>query len=1091
MRSHRQSRPRCPVSGLLAAVALFAGLLALPPAPAQAAGEESIKVVVALLPFRVHSAGSLDYLESSLIDLLGSRLEASGRVEVVESVIVREAIVAYSAGEMTEVAVRKLAEELDADYVVTGSLTELAGHYSLDVRVTPVDSSFASQTMIFTAEGDDELLDRVNELAERVIALVTRGPGAVVVGVRILGAERLDVDFEKLLLTREGEPYNSAAVREDITALIALADVAHATADTDRTEDGVLVTFRIVPAASLLAESEAADETDIVAEIRVTGNRRIETDAILARIGTKAGDPYRAARVAEDVRQIYALGFFRNVKVLSTESLDGRILTFEVEENPIVRRVTISGNDGIDSEEILDALTLTAGASLDYPLLYENQQRIAALYRAKGFYLAEVSHEIETLSGNAVAINFNVDEGKKLKLREIVLEGNEHFSTPDLLRGLHTKPWHWYSYATQYLDKSGTYSEPVFTQDLRTIEQKYMDAGYLKVEISSPEVDPEEDGLVVTVDIEEGDQFRTGEIDVEGDSTVDLEALRSQLLLKTGEVFNRSHLTADVERLTRYYTDRGFYFASVNPRTHLESDTKIVSVEFEVEKGPLYFVREIEFQGNTTTIDPVLRREMRSVEGQLYSARALQISQARLRNLGFFEDVEFEAKPTDSPGQIDMDVKVVERPTGSLSFGAGFSSQDKFVLTGSLAQTNLFGRGYGAQLSADVGGRSQRFFLSFSDPYFMDTEFSLATTIFNTQVKFEGFEQSQQGFDLVAGHSLNETNTARGFLRYSFSNRDLVDDSSINAASTIFRQLLNGETSSSVLGLTIRSDDRNDRVVPSAGGQISTSLDYAGLGGFSKFLRFEARIQHFWKTPAWLPVFGDRSTVMLAGRFGWAEPFNTIGDYDAPFGIALNDEDRPLDEIDTGIKLPLSERYFLGGLGSFQLRGYRARSVGPRRAVLTRSGLDGLGPLFRPVGRENIDVNGQSISVCTDDPGDGNQGNGNGKCNNLDDKKIDDFEDLDETDVIGGNKFFSLTAEYQFPISETLGLIGIVFFDMGNAFAEDEEMWQADLWRYGTGAGVLWFSPFGPLQAFLGFPLDPLSVEDPYVFEFSVGGASF
>ena len=219
------------------------------------------------------------------------------------------------------------------------------------------------------------------------------------------------------------------------------------------------------------------------------------------------------------------------------------------------------------------------------------------------------------------------------------------------------------------------------------MQEKYLNAGFLHVELGEPEVTALEEGLLVRVSIVEGDQFSIGKVDVAGDETVDLEALREQLKLKEGETFNRSYLTDDVEELELYYTNRGFYFASVNPRTLIEGEELRVDVTFEVEKGPLYFIREIDVVGNSITVDPVIRREMRLVEGQLYSARAIRISQNRIRSLGFFEEVNFEPQQTDYPDQLDLGVKVVERPTGSLSFGAGFSSQDSFVISGSLSQT--------------------------------------------------------------------------------------------------------------------------------------------------------------------------------------------------------------------------------------------------------------------------------------------------------------------------------------------------------------------------------------------------------------------
>jgi outer membrane protein insertion porin family len=1078
---------------VLAATAQTARAQAEPAPPAAAAPARAVKVLVAVLPFQVHSTGGVQYLESALVDLLTTRLEASGRIEVVDSVVVRESIVDHAAGELAESELRRIAREVDADYVVAGSLTELAGRYSLDVRVTPVEAAFTSKTMVFTADGEDELLDRVNELAERIVGAVTEAPTATVAEVRLVGAETRTGGVAATLSTQPGRPYASSGVRADLERLRALPGVATASVETERAPEGVIVTFRLVESEALLAEPRA-EEGQGVAEVRVRGNKRIETDAILARVSTKPGTPYSARRVASDVREVYSLGFFRNVRVVSEDGADGRILTFEVEENPVVRQVTISGNEAIDGDKIRDTLTLTTGSTLDLPLLHENSQRIQALYRAEGFYLAQVAHSLEELSGNAVAVHFEVSENEKLRLREIQFEGNTALSDEDLRRGMKTKPWRFWSHVTRFLDNSGTYSEPVFQQDLRSVEQKYADAGYVQVEVAEPRVDPGPEGLVVTVDVREGDQFHVGKLDVAGDPTADVDALRERLQLKQGEVFNRSALTADVDRLEHHYTDRGFYFAGVDPVTRVSTDDKTVDVTFKVEKGPLYFVRSIDFEGNTQTIDPVLRREMRMVEGQLYSARALTLSEQRIRSLGFFEEVTFEPKPTDQADQIDVDVKVVERPTGSLSFGAGFSSEDGFIVSGSLSQSNLFGRGYGAQLAVDWGGRSRRLFASFTDPYLFGSDFSFAATAYIDDIEYEDFDQSEQGIDLVLGHALDLEGRTRGFLRYGFATRDIDEEETSNAASVIFRQILHGELSTSLFGLTLRGDDRNDRVAPTRGGQWAASVDLAGFGGFSQFARVEGRIQRFYRSPEWWPVFGERSTFMVAARAGWAVPFNDISDYDAPETTAIFDPGANiagLENIDEDLTLPLSERYFLGGIGPFQLRGFRARSVGPRRAVLRRTGIFGTGSEFTPVGRTLAIGPGGGLDAVCDDVFAFNQGDLDGECNDIDDEDIDDFEDLDETDVVGGNKFLSLTGEYRFPISEALGLIGIVFFDTGNAFDETQQIIDVGEWRFGTGVGVLWFSPFGPLQAFVGFPLDPLEVEESQVFEFSVGGAGF
>ena len=431
-----------------------------------------------------------------------------------------------------------------------------------------------------------------------------------------------------------------------------------------------------------------------------------------------------------------------------------------------------------------------------------------------------------------------------------------------------------------------------------------------------------------------------------------------------------------------------------------------------------------------------------------------------------------------------------------------------------------------------MGGDTNRFFLTLGDPYFLNSDWGISAQLFRTALDYPGFDLDQYGTELVTSHFLNETGTARGFLRYSFANRE-VDRGGIygnqiqDAAAVIQREVEAKSQTTSLMGLSIRYDTRNDRITPTAGRVADLGLDYAGLGGFSQFARVESSAAFYARNPRWLPDWlpsAERGVWVVGGRMGFAYPMNTLGDFDLPpvdtRGDGVDDpgdpgdddlsaEVRSLQHIDRNLELPLSERYFVGGIGQYQLRGFESRDVGPRRAevvpVVSIEHNDEGNPdtavpvenLYRPRGMR-VDLATGVVSCADNVPPDGSTthaeagfGNGNGRCNSLYDRKISDFEDLKETDIIGGNKFFTTTLEYRFPISEEFGLIGIAFVDAGNAFAEDEDMWDVDLWRFGAGTGVLWFSPFGPLQLFLGFPLDKTAVDKSMVFEFSVGGQGF
>ena len=1095
MRSHRPRRAPARRGPWLSGAVLGALLwtAAAVAQPAEPPAEAEVRPRVAVLAFTVHRAAAAPELAGALTRELAAILAEDPRVEIVDRAV-EVPVPEPAPGETRDAALRRLGAGLNADFLITGQATQLVAGGSIDLAVRLVPrraESGPGVTQVLTARSESGLFERLGELTAPIVERMLGAPASRILGVEVAGAPGLERQILERLATRPGGSFDAARLRADLATLRESPAIASAEARTERSPEGVRVRFDVV-LADPSAVAPASGER--IAEVRVVGNLRIDAGAITGRIAAKPGTVFDPRRLAQDVREVYALGFFRDVRVLAERGPEGVILTYEVEENPVVRQISIAGNENIDSDDIREILTLTTNSSLDLPLLFENRQRIRALYRASGYYLAQVSHEIERLEGSSVGIHFEVDEGEKLKLREVRFVGNEHFDDEELQDGMQTRTWHFWSRLTSWLDKSGTYSEPLFLQDLRQIERRYSDAGYLQVKLGDPQVIPDEEGLAVAVEVEEGLRFRVGSIEVSGDSTVDIESLQEKLKLQEGEVFNRSFLNDDIAALTEHYQDRGFYFAQVDPLSNLSEERETVDVDFEVRKGPLYFIRRMDISGNTITVDSVVRREIPLVEGELYSQRKVMLGRARVERLGYFEEVDFQVEPTEEPDQLDLAVKVVERPTGSFSFGAGFSSQDGAVATGSLSQSNLFGRGYAANVSVDAGRRSERFFVNLVDPYFLGSTYSFATTFSSTSLEFEDFEQEQTGADVVVGHALTEDGRSRGFLRYGYNVRGLVDERDLLAAALIHRELLQDDISSSLLGLSAISDTRDDRLAPTAGRQLGLSVEGSGLGGFSRFARVEASAVYFLGAPDWLL---DRSSFVVAGKVGWAVPFNDIEDFDTfPVSPAddqfldVSDQFRRLEDIDDDLTLPLTERYFLGGLGRFQLRGFRARSVGPRRPILrqvrdpdTNERLN----VFVPVG---VDNEGNCLEAG--DPTSVDVGRQDGRCNDIDDRDVDDFEDLDDTDVIGGNKFVTATFEYRFPISETVGLQGVAFIDAGNAFDErDDNILDVTEWRYGTGMGVQWFSPFGPLAVVLGFPLDRLSDEDSSVFEFSIGGSAF
>jgi outer membrane protein insertion porin family len=830
--------------------------------------------------------------------------------------------------------------------------------------------------------------------------------------------------------------------------------------------------------ASAATPSISGPGNVIVEQVLVSGNRRIESDAVKAVVATKVGEKLSEKRLAEDVKRIYGLGFFHDVRVeIDRAPGGGAVVTFAVAENPVIRQVSISGNEEIASDDIKQKLTITVGSTVDYPLLMENKQRIEAQYQAKGYYQAKVTYTLEPQGEGSVGVNFDVVEGKKLKLREVEFVGNKALSSRELRSVMQTKVWTITSWVTQMWDNSGLYAEPVFYQDLDKIQRLYMDQGYIRVSIGEPQVSVTDDGIKVVVDITEGSQYHVGTIDVLGDETMDRDELMKLIQQKPGDVFSRSKLTGDVDRLRGFYGDRGFYDASVNPITQVDPEKLTVACNFEVKKGELYFVDGIDLHGNTRTADTVVRRELSISEGDMYSAAAVALSKQRVQRLGYFEEVDIAAKPSDEPHRVAMAVDLVEKPTGSFSFGAGFGSVDGFIVSGSVRQDNLFGTGRSLSAGVDLGSINKSFYLRFVEPYVFNTSASLALTGQNATSQYVDFSETLTGASMTLSYPLDESYSYLSS-GYSFSNREVTGFQSFQAASLLEREEFQGKTSSSMATLSWRRDTRDDLRFPKSGNISGLALEFAGLGGFSKFLRMEARTTEFVPLKRWL---GFESTFVFNSRVGYVLPWNTVSEFNLPDCGAGDpalcpptgsDQIAYLAQIDKDLKLPLTERYFLGGLGAFQVRGYKQRSLGPRRTILSQHRV-GQVITFTPFGRNS--TTGQCTLVA---------------CNHLTDKEISDFNDLNATDVIGGNSMMLINLEIDFPISEEMGLSGIVFLDMGNAFAENDYINPAKF-RFGTGAGVQWFSPFGPIMVVLGFPIDPLADEQGSVFEFSLGGQQY
>jgi outer membrane protein insertion porin family len=765
--------------------------------------------------------------------------------------------------------------------------------------------------------------------------------------------------------------------------------------------------------SALLARTVAAAEPTaappVLTAVVIEGNVRVEEDAIRVNLQSQGGAPLDEATVDHDVRATYAMGFFDQVTASVEETDSGTVLRLHVTERPLVRSVEVEGTDTIEEEDVEAALRVRPHTILDPAKMREGIAAAQRLYADKGLLDASISVKTETAPENEVDVRYEVDEGEPVRVRKIIIEGNEAFSDRKL-RGLMQTKKRWFA---SRITGAGNLNTDVLKTDAERLTAWYYDHGYVTVRIDEPRVDRDDDGLVVTIKIAEGEQFSVGVVDVAGAGPGGLEMLDVKLETVPGEVFRASALREDVKTLVERLSEDGYAFAKIEPRTEVDVRNTVVDVTFEAERGEPVIVDRIEITGNTKTRDYVVRREMRLQEQELFSGSELRKSRNALQRLGFFKEVNVSTRRGDATDRLDVVVDVAEGQTGAFSAGAGFSSADSLLFNVQIRENNLFGRGQRVVANVDIGSIRRNIVLSFTEPYFLRTPLILGVDGFNWQIDFDGFERSGTGaglsltypvtafgWDTLWGMSLEEIRLGIG---YRFEQAEIGN---VDSDATPSIKAEEGTSYVSSITPRITRNTLNHAFDPTAGSVQDLSVELAGLGG-EKFIKAELRNRLYY-------------TFLRSKRFGdfTYSLGTTIG-----YGIG----DAGVD----GDELPLFERYFPGGINS--IRGYEARSLGPREAKRNR------------------------------------------------------FGRVEFTTPVGGSVLLVANNEIIFPLARSIGLKGVVFVDAGNAYRSLEDV-TADRTRYSVGGGVRWLSPLGPLRIELGLPLNDKPDDDTSFVLFSFGG---
>ncbi|MEJ2697042.1 MAG: outer membrane protein assembly factor BamA, partial [Candidatus Sulfobium sp.] len=626
----------------------------------------------------------------------------------------------------------------------------------------------------------------------------------------------------------------------------------------------------------------------VITKIEVKGLKRIEEGAVKSKVSEKVGEPLSEEKISNDIKTIFRMGYFDDVKVEAEPFEGGVKLIYILREKPTIIKVDFQGNKEYDDSKLKEKITITPGSIADTVLIQDNAVRLSKFYEEEGYWLANVVPVIKKVSENDVTLTYQIDEGPKIKIRKITIQGNKHISSSKIKGVMKTSTWWLFSFITS----SGYYKKDVMEKDVERIKNLYFDNGYIKAVVGEPgiKVNRKEKGMTIRIRVSEGDQYRVSSVDVSGNKAYSDKTIRSKITIQPGSVFDKSVLEKNIQAITNLYMDNGYALVSVTPDLVPDEKNKTVRVTLTVNEGDRYRIGRIEVSGNTKTRDKVIRREMRLDEGAIFDSSKIKRSYQRISNLNYFDTVDIVPKPEYRKKVVDLDIKVKERPTGFLSIGGGYSSVDQFIATADLTQGNLFGRGQYLKLKGELGGRSSLYEITFRDPWFLDKPISLSTGIYKTSREY--IEYDKRAFGAYVSFGKNFSEYWNGTIGYNFERATIYNIS--EGASAIVLDQQGTNTTSSITPSIVR-DSRDNYLDPSRGSRNALTLTFAGLGGSNKFVK--GLLDSGWYFP-W-----GSTTFMVRGRFGYAH-----GIFDK--------------------KLPLYERFYVGGI--YTVRGLGFGDAGPK-----------------------------------------------------------------------------------------------------------------------------------------------------------------
>ena len=823
-----------------------------------------------------------------------------------------------------------------------------------------------------------------------------------------------------------------------------------------------------------------------IRSIRVEGNQRVEDRTILSYLLVSAGDPFEPKRIDLSLKALFATGLFADAKF----ERNGDDLIISVVENAVVNRVIIEGNKALKEDKIREEIQIEPRSVFTAARMQSDVQRIMELYRQAGRFSAKVEPLYKPLEQNRVDVIFKITDGPISGVRSINFIGNEEYSDQRLRSEIITSQSRWW----RFFSANDNYDPGRMEYDREQLRKFYQNKGYydFRVESAVAELTPDQKDFYLTYTINEGEVYKFGDVKVESAlERLDTNALKSALSMQQGDLFRGDAIETSIDSLTYIAGIAGYAFVDIRPQIKADPDTHIVDVTFLIDEGPRVYINRINIVGNTQTLDRVVRRELRISEDDAFNRVLLDRSRNRVRALGYFKEVEVEEAPTEDADRIDINVKVQEQPTGELSFSAGFSSSESYLLDLAMSQRNVLGRGQSASARLSTSSLQQIVDLQYTEPRFLDMNLAAGLNAFvsrldysstslggyttlsygaGAQIGFPLTDRLQLGLKyLLQNDSIDVTDQLividqdtgeRLTTEYTLDDNDTPGDTSDDVVSVAYLDpddvplpdgslivdtcdsrflnrysLCSSERSeiSSIVGYSLRLDMANDPIEPTGGYDLAFAQDFSGLGGDVNYVRSTASLTAYHGFRK-----GIVGTLRLSG--GYIEPYGTTDALSDTGGVTPQ-----------GIRI--NNRFFRGGS---TFRGFDTAGLGPR--IVQRLEND------------------------------------------------DGTYDLKRLNALGGNAYYQGTLDLSLPnfLPEEYGIKTGLFVDAGSVgwlsdvdksdpveftdiYGRDGTQYIEDALslRASTGLSIYWNSPFGPIRFDLSHILRKEDYDRTETFRFS------